>query len=127
MIVNCQNFTHALTPIDGIQYVNELLGLARLEINFKDPVIYAEPIRRSRGKPVVLEQGVLHEAEKESAVRADCQALHAAICLASRCIAEQLGIRVGAWVGDGKLGWYGKATHLATLPVELINIRAIFV
>ena len=127
MIVDCENLAHALPTIDGVQYIDIFLGLARQEIDLEDPVVQTKTIGRPRVEAVVLKQGVLHDPEKRPAVGADRQALHAAIGLASGRVAQQLGVRVGARVGDEKLGRHGDATQQVTLRVELKNIGTILI
>jgi hypothetical protein len=68
---------------------------------------------------MVLNQSVLHYPEGCSAVWADCQPLHAAIPLASRTIAEQFSIRIGAWVENEKFRQDLDAPEKMTLTIEL--------
>ena len=76
---------------------------------------------------VVLKQGALHNPVQKPVVGADRQTLHTAIGLASRGVAQQLGVRVGVRVVDAKLPGHLKATQQLTVAAELKNIGTILV
>src|SRR5262245_65855114 len=100
---------------------------SRQEIDLEDAVVQAEAVSRPRVEPVILKQGVLHNPEQKPVVRADRQAFHAAIGLTSRCVEQQLGVRVVARIVNLKLRGNVKATQQAPEAVKLKDIRTIFI
>jgi len=127
MVVDGENLACALPTIDGVQYVDVFMGLARQKVNLNNAVVQTKTIGRPWAEPIVLKQSVLHHPEQGPAVGADRQTLHAAIGLAARRVVEQLGVRVGARFGDEKLGWQGKATQPTSMAVELKNKGAVLI
>jgi len=94
------------------------MSLTSQEINLDDSIIKSEAIGSARTEPMVLNQSVLHDTEQCSAIRADCQSLHATVSLTSCVVAEQLRSWIGARIGNEEFRWDLDPPDKMTLPVE---------